>query len=204
MRRLKRSAKKHKDLLDKALVEKEKAAEEAATSNPVESAANSAEKAKNLSLEVLASMTKLNNMTSEISEGKDASLKVVVDNATKVAKEIQEIAERSKESKDEKEKVDLAKEAEKELKIVEQAKAVVEKALDEIKEEEEIKRNGSNKKSEEIKREIIQTIEESEKSLNLSNKLEQSLNNLRGVSDAKKEAGEASEKALRGSGTDES
>ena len=74
-------------------------------------------------------------MTSEISEGKDASLKVVVDNATKVAKEIQEIAERSKESKDEKEKVDLAKEAEKELKTVEQAKAVVEKALDEIKED---------------------------------------------------------------------
>merc|ERR1711909_182629 len=134
----------------------------------------------------LASLTKVNNLTSEISEGKDASLKVVVDNANKVAKEIEEIAEKSKDGKDEKEKVDLAKEAEKELKIVEQAKAVVEKALDEIKEEEEIKRNGSNKQSEEIKREIIQTIEESEKSLNLSNKLEQSL---KGVSEAKKEAG---------------
>merc|ERR1712179_760596 len=147
----------------------------------------------------------VNNLTSEISEGKDASLKVVVDNATKVAKEIEEIAERTKEGKDEKEKVDLAKEAEKELKTVEQAKAVVEKALDELKEEEEIKRNGSNKESEEIKRalfsralfsrEIIQTLEESEKSLNLSNKLEQSLNNFKGVSEAKKEAEKASEKA---------
>ena len=190
--------KEAKDLLDKALVEKGKAAEEAAMSNPVESAANSAEKAKNLSMQILSSMTKVNNMTSEISKVKDAALKVAVDTAAKSAKEIEEIAERSKESKDEKEKVDLAKEAEKELKTVEQAKTVVEKALVEKEEMSSDTKYDSNElkaQSKEIVSEIIKTIEESEKSLNLSNKLEQSLSSSTEISEAKKEAEDASQKA---------
>ena len=163
------------DLVEKALLEKGKAAEEAATNNPVESARHSAEKAKNLTAEA---SSKANNAS------KSRTVKVAGDFATKITKKIEAIAEKSKESKDKNESVSLAKEAEKRLKSVEKAKEIVEKAI-----KKETDEDHGDENSNELRTQTSAIIQEANKTIELGNFVEKSLNKTK-ISEAK----EASQK----------